>query len=233
LQEKQNLNPTSQVAQSSNLKQHDLPQDKIKEVERTPETLSKDAIIIGISILGKSDQESLTLFEDFMKHGHNFPLLLSKSETHMKDVRNQWGSTALISPIPSLTPLATSYDLPCSKVINIDDLTPIEPKDMPSSDLFFNKKRKVIIQRESQQKEGGITKKKRKIYDEQGQSDPKVMKEVANSLGAFTTTKLWSMDNLRKQLDRNNILIEQLHNDMKQMEVTAKEKINFDIIQVR
>jgi hypothetical protein len=45
LQEKQRFNPTSQVAQSSNLKQHDLPEEKTKEVEKTPETLSKDAII--------------------------------------------------------------------------------------------------------------------------------------------------------------------------------------------
>jgi hypothetical protein len=57
LQEKQRLNPTSQVAQSSNLKKHDLPEDKTKEVERTPETLSKDEIIRGISISGQSDQE--------------------------------------------------------------------------------------------------------------------------------------------------------------------------------
>jgi hypothetical protein len=154
LQEKQRLNPTSQVAQSTDLKQHDLPEDKTKEVEKTPETLSKDAIITGISIPGKSDQELLALFEAFMKHGHNFPLLLSNTETPVKDVTNQGESTALISPIPSLTPLATSFDLPCSEVINIDDLTPIEPEDMPSSDLFFNKKRKAIIRRESRQERG-------------------------------------------------------------------------------
>jgi hypothetical protein len=66
-----------------------------------------------------------------MKHGNNFPLSLSNTEIPMKDVTNQGESTALISPIPYLTPLLTSSDLPCSEVINIDDLTPIEPKDMP------------------------------------------------------------------------------------------------------
>jgi hypothetical protein len=38
---------------------------------------------------------------------------------------------------------------------------------------------------------------------------------------------------LRKQLEKKNILIEQLHNDMQQMEFTAIERINFDISQFR
>ena len=71
------------------------------------------------------------------------------------------------------------------------------------------------------------------IYDGQGQSDPEFAKEVADSLGAFATANLWSIDNLRKQLEKKNILIEQLHNDMQQMEVTAIERINFDISQFR
>jgi hypothetical protein len=71
------------------------------------------------------------------------------------------------------------------------------------------------------------------IYDGQGQSDPEFTKEVADSLGAFATANLWSMDNLRKQLDQKNLLIEQLHNDMQQMEVTSRERINFDMNQVR
>jgi CRISPR/Cas system CMR subunit Cmr6 (Cas7 group RAMP superfamily) len=41
------------------------------------------------------------------------------------------------------------------------------------------------------------------------------------------------VDNLIKQLDQKNLLIEQLHNDMKQMEVTARDKINFDMDQIR
>jgi len=41
------------------------------------------------------------------------------------------------------------------------------------------------------------------------------------------------VDNLRKQIDQNNLLIEQFHNDMKHIEVTAREKINSDISQVR
>jgi hypothetical protein len=53
------------------------------------------------------------------------------------------------------------------------------------------------------------------IYDGQGQSDTEFTKEVEDSLGAFATANLWSVDNLRKKLDQKNILIEKLHNDMK------------------
>jgi hypothetical protein len=52
-------------------------------------------------------------------------------------------------------------------------------------------------------------------------------------LGAFATANQWSVDNLIKQLDQKNILIEQFHNDMQQMEVTARDKINFDMDQIR
>jgi chromosome segregation ATPase len=71
------------------------------------------------------------------------------------------------------------------------------------------------------------------IYDGHGQSDPEFAKDVADSLGAFAIVNLWSVDNLRKQLNQKNLLIEQLHNDMKQMEVTVRERINSDISQVR
>jgi hypothetical protein len=41
------------------------------------------------------------------------------------------------------------------------------------------------------------------------------------------------VDNLRKQLDQKNLLIEQLHNYMQQMEFTSRDKINFDMEQIR
>jgi hypothetical protein len=109
------------------------------------EILSKNTTFTGITILGKIDEESLAFFEAFMKHGHTFPQLFSNTKTPMKYVTIQGDqSTALAIPIPSLTPLETSYDLSGSEVINEDDLTPIV-EEMPSSDFFFNKKRKAII----------------------------------------------------------------------------------------
>jgi hypothetical protein len=112
LQGEQRLNPTSQVTESTEPKKHSLPEDKAREVEKNANTLSKDEIITGISIPGKNEQELLASFEAFMKQGHNFPLSFPNTETPVKNTTNQEGSTALISPIPSLTPLATSFELP-------------------------------------------------------------------------------------------------------------------------
>jgi hypothetical protein len=122
-------------------------------VEKNANTLSKDEIIIVISILGKNVPKLLALFETFMKQGHTFPLLWPNTKNPMKNVTNPEGSTALISPIPSLTPLETSFALLGSKVINIDDLTLIQSEEMPSSNLFFNNKSKAITRREARQKE--------------------------------------------------------------------------------
>jgi hypothetical protein len=104
---------------------------------------------------------------------------------------------------------------------------------MPPSTVFFNKKRKAIIRKEAQQKEGVITKKQKMVYDGQGQSDPKFAKEVTYSLGAFATTNQWSVDNIKKQLEQKSLLVEKLHNDMQQMEMTAINKINFDTEKIK
>lgn len=113
-------------------------------------------------------------------------------------------------------------------------LTPIEPEEMSSLDFFFfSKKRKPIVRREIQQKGGTIVKSKKLIYDGQGQSDPKFARQLADSLGAFATANLWSIDKLREQLDQKNLLIEQLQNYLKQTEVIFMEKVNSELAQVR
>jgi hypothetical protein len=122
-------------------------------------------------------------------------------------------STAIISHIPSLTPLATSFVTPSLESIHIDELTPILPKEMPPSSFFFNKKRKAIVKKESQQKDGVVTKRQKIVYDGKGQNDPEFAKEVADSLGDFSTANQWSMDNLTKQLQQKSPLVEQLQNE--------------------
>ena len=119
------------------------------EVEKDVYILSKDEIITGISIPGKNEQELLASFEYFMKKGHTFPMKLPNTETPVKDTTIQEGYTTLTSPIPSLTPLETSFELPSSEFINIDDLTPITLEEIPPSNFFFNKKRKAIIIKEA------------------------------------------------------------------------------------
>jgi hypothetical protein len=100
--------------------------------------------------------------------------------------------------------------------------------------IYFSKRKgRLSYEGNLDRRREELPKKNKMIYDGQGQSDPEFTKEVADSLGAFATANLWSVDNLRKQLDQKNILIEKLHNDMQQMEVTSRERINFDMNQIR
>ena len=105
-------------------------------------------------------------------------------------------STKITFPIASLTPLQTSFENPSFKITFVGDLTPTFPEGMPPSDLFFSKKRKVIVKRESHQKDGVITKRKRSVYDGKYHDGPEFAREVAGSLGAFSTANQWSVDNL-------------------------------------
>jgi hypothetical protein len=107
-----NGNPTSQVTPSSNPKQHDLPEVKSKEFEKTPDILSTNKTITVSTLPGKTFEETFVLFEAFMKHGHTFPQLTSKTEIPIKDVTTQGEYTTLAISIPSLTHLATSLGIP-------------------------------------------------------------------------------------------------------------------------
>jgi hypothetical protein len=60
--------------------------------------------------------------------------------------------------ITLLTALQTSFENPNSKLVFVGDFSPILPKEMPPSDLFFSKKQKAIVKRESHQKDGVIIK---------------------------------------------------------------------------
>jgi hypothetical protein len=112
----------------------------------------------------------------------------------------QQQSTEIGTPITSLTPLQSSFENPNSKIVFVDDLTPISPKEMPPSEFFFSRKQKAIVKRESDQKDGVITKRKRMVYDGNNRDDPKFTKEVARSLSSFATTNQWSVDNLAEHL---------------------------------
>jgi hypothetical protein len=55
--------------------------------------------------------------------------------------------TELGSPITALTLLQSSFGTPCLEFIYISDLTPISIEEIPSSNLFFSKKRKVVVKK--------------------------------------------------------------------------------------
>jgi intein-encoded DNA endonuclease-like protein len=58
---------------------------------------------------------------------------------------------------------------------------------MPPSDFFFSKKWRAIVKRETQQKDGVVTKRKRMLYDGNNRYDSEFVKEFVGSLGAFAT----------------------------------------------
>jgi hypothetical protein len=93
--------------------------------------------------------------------------------------------TEVGSPITTLTPLQSSFGTPSLEVIYASDLTPIPLEEIPPSNFFFSTKRRAIVRRESQQKEGIITKRQRMIFDGQGLEDSELAKEMVGSLGAF------------------------------------------------
>jgi hypothetical protein len=99
--------------------------------------------------------------------------------------------------------------------------------------IYFSKIKGRLSYEENLDRRREDLPKKIMIYDGHGTSDPKFVKEVADSLGDFTINNLCSMDNLRKQLDQNNIFIEQFHNDMQQIEVTSRERIIFYMNKIR
>jgi hypothetical protein len=76
-------------------------------------------------------------------------------------------STELGSPIASLTPLQSTFGFPQMGAIYVSDLTPISRDEIPPSDYFFSKKRKVVLKQEMYMREGGMVKKHRALVDGQ------------------------------------------------------------------
>jgi hypothetical protein len=147
--------PSSHETRSTEPQPSSSTEDKTEEVLNNTDALFKH---IKASMPGLNDQQLLASLEAFMKHGHAFPPSSPVTTTVTPSVTSPEKSTALISPIPSVTPLSTSFEVPSSEVIHLDELTPILPEEMPPSSFFFNKKRKAIIRKESHQKEGVTTK---------------------------------------------------------------------------
>jgi hypothetical protein len=108
--------------------------------------------------------------------------------------------TEIGSPISALTPLQSSFGTPNLEVILASDLTPIPLEEIPPLNFFFSTKRRAIVRRESQGREGVVIKRQRMIFDGQGLKDSELTKEMVGSLGAFATANLWSVDNLAEQL---------------------------------
>jgi hypothetical protein len=182
--------PSSHETRSTEPQRSSSTDDKTEQVLNNRDALFKH---IKASMPGLNDQELLASLKVFMKDDHGSPPSSPVTTTVTPSLTSAEKSTAIISPIPSVTPISTSFDVPSSEVIHLDELTPISPEEMPPSSFFFNKKRKAIIRKESHQKGGVTTKKHIIVYDGHEKNDPEFAKEVVDSLGAFATANQWSV----------------------------------------
>ena len=109
-------------------------------------------------------------------------------------------STKLGRHITSLTPLQFTYGNPQMEVLYVSDLEPISRDEIPSSDYFFSKKRKVVLKQEMHPRGDAMIKKHKIIVDGQNLEEEDFATKVAGSMGALATTNLYSIGNLRTRL---------------------------------
>jgi hypothetical protein len=142
-------------------------------------------------------------------------------------------STELGNPITSLTPLQSTFGFPQVGVIYASDLDPISREEIPPSDYFFSKKRKVVLKQEMYMREGGMVKKHRVLVDGKNLEEGDFTTEVAGSMGALATTNLFTVSNMRARLEQSNRRITQLQDQLKDTEKNIKEEINKGLEQAR
>jgi hypothetical protein len=196
--------PPSQEARSTGSKPSSSTKHKAEKVPKIPEVLFQE---FRTSLSGLNDPQVLAWFEAFINPRQVVSHSTPSTPAGTLNTTGQQHSTEIASPITSLTPLQTTFENPNSGLTFVGDLTPISPEEMPPSDLFFSKKQKSIVKRESHQKDGVITKIRRLVYDGNDHDGLEFAKELKGSLGAFATTNHWSMDNLTEQLRQKCLLV--------------------------
>ena len=71
------------------------------------------------------------------------------------------------------------------------------------------------------------------MYDGKYHDGPEFAKEVAGSLGTFTTANQWPVDNLTEQLRQKCLLVERLQNEIYDIEKTTRNRMNRDFEKIR
>ena len=73
----------------------------------------------------------------------------------------------------------------------------ISVEEIPPFDIFFRKKRRVVVKRETHQREGATIKRHKVLYDGHALEEEEFAMEVLGSLGDFATTNWYSVGNLK------------------------------------
>jgi hypothetical protein len=171
-------------------------QDKgtTEENSKNPEGSSKR---LETSRTENPGSETNSKSETPLKSDQTFPPSLSTIPVNIPKTTEGTQLTKLGSPIAALTPLQSTFGTPHIEVMYISDLTPISIEEIPSLDFFFSRKRRVVVKQEMHPKEVTMVKKHRILLDRQNLEEEDFATEVEGSLGAFVTTNLFSVDNLK------------------------------------
>jgi hypothetical protein len=169
--------------------------------------------------------------ETLTKEGEEGPLFSPDKST--TNAVGKQSSTEIGSPIQFITPLQFTRGNPNAEVIFIEDLTPISVEELPPSNFFFSKKRKVVVKREMHLKEGSAVKRHRVLIDGEALEEVDFVEEVAGSLGDFATTNQFSVGNLKERLKQKDLQISQLQNQMKTVEKNVWSEVNKGFEQIR
>jgi hypothetical protein len=198
-------------------------QDKVNIEENPPktETSSQNAKIPQTENPGEEIERGS---ETSPKSSKSIPLSSSTVHTDTPKTIGETKSTELCSPITSLTLLQSTFGIPQLQAIYASDLTPISRDEIPPSDYFFIKKRKVVLKQEMHQREGVMVKKHRVLIDGQNLEEEYFATEVAGSMGALATTNLFTIDSMRTRLKQSNNMIVQLQNQLANTRKISEKK---------
>jgi len=193
------MSPATQQTETQNL------EAESSSKQETPENSEKSEISTqkkDIPVTEVSDDQAKDQPETLTKQGEDRPL--SSPDKSTTDETGNRLSTEIGNPIQIVTPLQSTRGNPNIEVILIGDLTHISIEEIPPSDFFFSKKRKVVVKKEMHQKEGATVKKHGLLLDGQNLEDEDFATEVVGSLGAFATSNLFSVNNLKERLKQRN-----------------------------
>jgi hypothetical protein len=142
-------------------------------------------------------------------------------------------SKQISSPIVSVTPLQSMKGVPNVGWIFGKELLPITVEELPPNEFFFDKKRKVIVKQEFYQEAGKVAKKFKILADGKDMKKKEFATQIAGTLGAFSMANQYSVESLRDQLKRKNLLIKTLEAKLATSETAARDQVNSGIEKAR
>jgi hypothetical protein len=205
LQGKSLKSPDTQQAETQNPEVRSSAKQETLENQEKVEVSTQKGSIPETKIL---DNQGKDKKETIIKNREDKPP--SSPEKSTTEEAGKKLSTEIGNPIEVVTPLQFTRGNPNTEAIFISDFTPISVEEIPPTEFFFSKKRKVVVKKEMHMREGAMVKKHRVLLDGKNLEEEDFATEVAGSLGAFAMTNLFSVDNLKERLRQRNQLIKQL-----------------------